>query len=76
MALNLKSAGEILRRTRLDQETTQADVVFAVKNRGVVSLSDAHYRRLEAGLSLPSVILAMEICAVLGVDVYEVWGAV
>jgi DNA-binding XRE family transcriptional regulator len=64
----------ILLELRKSQGMTQMDVVHMVRERGVVKLSETHYRRLEKGQCLPSVLLAMELAAVLDSDVYEIWG--
>lgn len=63
----------IIKALRAGKGMTQMDVVFAVKQRGVVGLSEPHYRRIEQGKVVPSVRLAMEIASVLESDVYEIW---
>jgi DNA-binding XRE family transcriptional regulator len=67
-------AAKVIHQKRLELELTQVEVAERVRNRGVVSLSEPHLRRIEKGLALPTVIIAMEIAAVLDTDVYAIWG--
>jgi len=66
--------GEVLRAIRLERGMTQTEVAERVRNRRIKTLSEPHYRRIEGNFTVPSVILAMEICSVLETDIYEVWG--
>ena len=68
-----RRAGEILLNLRLEYGISQRELAETVSDIGP-SLSDRHYRRIEKGQMVPSVMLAMTICSVLGSDVYEVWG--
>jgi DNA-binding XRE family transcriptional regulator len=69
-----KSPGTIIAALREDAGMTQCNVAEEVRNRKIVSLSEAHYRRIEKNIVTPSVMLAMEIAEVLDGDVYEIWG--
>ena len=53
---------------------TQVEVAERVRNRKVVTLSEPHLRRIEKGLALPTILIAMELAEVLGTDVYNIWG--
>ena len=53
---------------------TQVEVAERVRNRKVVTLSEPHLRRIEKGLALPTILIAMELAEVLGTDVYAIWG--
>jgi len=69
-----KSPGTIIAALRENAGLTQCAVAEEVRNRRIVSLSEAHFRRIEKDIVKPSVMLAMEIAQVLDTDVYEVWG--
>ena len=69
-----KQAADILARKREELGLSQSEVAERVRNRRVTSLSEPHYRRIEKGLAVPNVVSALEVCAVLDLDVYEVWG--
>lgn len=62
-----------LRARREEMGLTQTQVAENVRNRRVIHLSEPHYRRIEKGLSLPNVLLGMEIAEVLDTNVYELW---
>lgn len=66
--------GAPLKEARLGAGLTQVQVVERVKANGVVSLSEPHYRRIEAGRSTPTILIAIEIANALGSDVYDFWG--
>jgi DNA-binding XRE family transcriptional regulator len=66
-------AGQILRNFRIEYGLTQKGVAQQVSILGP-TLCERHYRRIEKGLMVPSVLLAMSICTVLDTDIYEVWG--
>jgi len=69
-------AGELLRNMRIEYGLSQkgvADQVNEMQTPGV-TLCERHYRRIEKGEMVPSVLLAMSVCYVLDVDVYQIWG--
>lgn len=69
----LELAGQILKNLRTEYGLSQRVVAERVSVLGP-SMCVRHYRRLEQGQMMPSVGLAISICAVLDSDVYEVWG--
>lgn len=69
-----KSPGSIIAVLRTNAGLTQCNVAEMVRNRRNVSLSEAHFRRIEKDIVTPSITLAMEIAEVLESDVYEIWG--
>jgi DNA-binding XRE family transcriptional regulator len=68
-----KPPGTILAALRQNAGLTQCNVAELVRNRRVVGLSEAHYRRIEKDIVTPSITLAMEIADVLESDVYQIW---
>lgn len=74
MNTNRNRAAEIIRTRREELELSQCEVAERVRNRRVTSLSEPHYRRIEKGLALPTVVIALEIASVLDLDIYEIWG--
>ena len=69
-----EKAAEVIYDRRQELGLTQVSLAERVRNRGIVTLSEPHLRRIEKGLALPTVIIAMEIAEVLGTDVYAIWG--
>lgn len=74
MNLNRKRAAEVILAKRHELGMTQTQVAEHVRNRRITSLSEPFYRRIEKGLATPTVVIAMEIAAVLDTDVYSIWG--
>lgn len=68
-----KLSGEILLTLRTEYGLSQREMAARVTALGV-NLCERHYRRIEKGEMVPSVLLAMAICSVLDADVYQVWG--
>jgi transcriptional regulator with XRE-family HTH domain len=68
-----KSPGTVIAALRESAGLTQCSVAEMVRNRGVVGLSEAHFRRIEKDIVIPSVKLSMEIADVLDSDVYQIW---
>lgn len=66
-------AGEIILTLRTEYGLSQREMAKRVTALGT-PLCERHYRRIEKGEMVPSVLLAMSICSVLDADVYQVWG--
>ena len=67
-------AGQVLKNLRIEYGKSQQVVANEVTEGQGPSLCVRHYRRIEKGQMIPSVLLALSICSVLDTDVYEVWG--
>ena len=68
-------AGNLLKNMRLEYGLSQKGVADQVTEMGQgPTLCERHYRRIEKGEMVPSVLLAMAICWVLDADVYQIWG--